>query len=168
MKAGVWLAILGSVAGLAGARIQAAPAEEVTWQADLKGLMIPERPASGHLLGKPFKVDKATFQNGNLTLQEGTKFIPDRSMLLFLFLPQGVQPDEKGYDIRPHYGGPHIHMRGTVPAGTESGPLTATGGYSMLLEFGKRMGNRLPGKIYLCMPDRQKSFVAGTFVAEIK
>jgi len=36
------------------------------------------------------------------------------------------------------------------------------------LEFGNISGNKIPGKIYLCLPDKAKSFVAGTFEAEIK
>jgi hypothetical protein len=39
--------------------------------------------------------------------------------------------------------------------------------YAMKLEFGKEADEKLPGKIYLCMPDEAKSFVAGTFVAEV-
>ena len=42
------------------------------------------------------------------------------------------------------------------------------GGYAMRLEFGALAGNRMPGKIYLCLPDETKSYVAGTFNVEIR
>jgi hypothetical protein len=38
-------------------------------------------------------------------------------------------------------------------------------GYSMTLELEPRKAGKLAGKIYLCLPDDQKSFLAGTFVA---
>jgi hypothetical protein len=38
---------------------------------------------------------------------------------------------------------------------------------TMRLEFGKRAGDKLPGKIYLCIDDAEKTFVAGTFEAAV-
>jgi hypothetical protein len=40
-------------------------------------------------------------------------------------------------------------------------------GYAMRLEFGEAQGGVLPGKIYLCLPDQEKSFMAGAFSADI-
>jgi len=39
---------------------------------------------------------------------------------------------------------------------------------TMKLHFSKRTGNKIKGKIYLCLPDGAKSFVAGVFEAEIR
>jgi hypothetical protein len=36
------------------------------------------------------------------------------------------------------------------------------------LEFGKEKDGKVPGKIYLCMPDDSKSYIAGTFTLELK
>jgi hypothetical protein len=41
-------------------------------------------------------------------------------------------------------------------------------GYSMRLDFGKTQGGRLPGKIYMCLPDGMKSYLAGSFNALAK
>jgi hypothetical protein len=41
-------------------------------------------------------------------------------------------------------------------------------GYALRLDWGQISGNRLPGKIYLCAPDETKSYVAGTFNADIR
>jgi hypothetical protein len=41
-------------------------------------------------------------------------------------------------------------------------------GYALRLEFDQVSGTRIPGKIYLCTPDDAKSYVAGTFTAEIR
>jgi glycerol-3-phosphate dehydrogenase len=45
---------------------------------------------------------------------------------------------------------------------------TFTNGYAMKLEFGPLASNKLPGKIYLSLPDEAKSCIAGTFTAEIR
>jgi hypothetical protein len=42
------------------------------------------------------------------------------------------------------------------------------GGYAIKLNFGQRTNDDIPGKIYLCLPDAEKSFVAGTFTAHIR
>ena len=41
-------------------------------------------------------------------------------------------------------------------------------GYALKAVFGEAASVRMPGRIYICLPDDAKSFVAGTFDAEIK
>jgi len=38
----------------------------------------------------------------------------------------------------------------------------------MKLVFGQAASGRQPGKIYICLPDKEKSVVAGAFEAEIR
>jgi hypothetical protein len=52
--------------------------------------------------------------------------------------------------------------------GKETKSQSFTSGYALKLELGEIAGNRLPGKIYLCLPDEAQSRVAGTFNAEIR
>jgi hypothetical protein len=40
-------------------------------------------------------------------------------------------------------------------------------GYALRIEFGAVAGSKLPGKIYLCLPDDPQSYVAGNFTADI-
>jgi hypothetical protein len=39
------------------------------------------------------------------------------------------------------------------------------GGYALRLQFGTLANNRLPGKIQLCLPDPEKSYLLGSFNA---
>jgi hypothetical protein len=41
-------------------------------------------------------------------------------------------------------------------------------GYALKVAFGTVTNGRMPGRIYLCLPDEAKSFVAGAFDAEIR
>jgi hypothetical protein len=43
-----------------------------------------------------------------------------------------------------------------------------TNGYTLRIEFGQLAGNRMAGKVYLCTPDAEKSYIAGNFDAEIR
>jgi hypothetical protein len=40
--------------------------------------------------------------------------------------------------------------------------------YAMRLQFKEKQNGALPGDIYLSLPDDSKSFVAGTFMAELR
>jgi hypothetical protein len=42
-----------------------------------------------------------------------------------------------------------------------------TNGYALKLAFDQESEGRLPGRIYLCLPDEAKSVVAGTFDAAV-
>ena len=42
------------------------------------------------------------------------------------------------------------------------------GGYAMKLALGQPANGRMPGKIYICLADESKSYVAGAFEAEIR
>ena len=45
---------------------------------------------------------------------------------------------------------------------------TWTGDYVIRIKFGQIKNGRIPGEIYLCLPDLKQSFVAGTFNAILK
>ncbi|MBC8094931.1 MAG: hypothetical protein H7Y43_03875, partial [Akkermansiaceae bacterium] len=61
---------------------------------------------------------------------------------------------------------PRVVMR--WKEGAENKSETYTNGFALKVEFGPQKGNRLPGKIYLCLPDQNQSCVAGVFNAEIR
>jgi hypothetical protein len=47
-------------------------------------------------------------------------------------------------------------------------PTNHLNGYSMKQEFGTANDGKIPGKLHLRLPDEERSFVIGTFEAEIK
>ncbi len=53
------------------------------------------------------------------------------------------------------------------PAADAAGSNSYEINYALRLEFGALENRRLPGRIYLCTPDPQKSYVMGTFNAEV-
>ncbi len=126
--------------------------------------------AGGKIHGVDFQVEQAGIANGILTLRQGSDFFPDYAVLVFLFLKEGETAEGRAFNITKEqgFGSPHIHMKwkqkGQNPPKTE----IFMKDYTMRLQFGKRNDNVLPGKISLSLPDKDQSFVNGSFFAEIK
>ena len=126
--------------------------------------------ASGKIHGEIFKVEEAGMANGILTLRQGSDFFPDYAVLIFLFLKEGEQADSRTFKITKSqgFGSPHIHMKYKQKGQNTPKTDIFMKDYTMRLEFGKKENGTLPGKIFLALPDKDQSFVNGTFFAEIK
>jgi hypothetical protein len=141
---------------------------EPVWTLDLQSMRIPDRPAAGVVAGRPFRLDSATLEGGVLTLRQGADFFADQEFKIFLFLEEGEDAAGRTFRIGPkaRFGSPHVHLsqRAKPGEGIPGNLGIYFNEYAMLIEFGERKGNQLPGRIYLCTPDEGRSFVAGTFV----
>ena len=145
----------------------APPANDTNWVQNLAEVTIPEGPVAGRIHGADFIVERAYFQNGTLTLREGTRG-PFEFGLSIVF--QGLQAEAlSGQTINVSTNvakAVKVAMRwkGDGEAGRES----YESGYALRLEFGTLAKNRLPGKIYVCLPDEGKSYLMGTFSADAR
>ncbi|MBI3464117.1 MAG: hypothetical protein HY000_13830 [Planctomycetes bacterium] len=137
------------------------------WTMDLSKMRIPDAPATGRIHGEDFTAEQAELEGGILTLREGKDFFPEKAVKLFLFLKEGESVEGKTFRVtgKERFRSPHVHVQWRAKKG-EGVPETETvmDNYAMVLEFGKIKDSRLPGRIYLCLPNTTKSFVAGTFV----
>ncbi|MEJ2025430.1 MAG: hypothetical protein P8Y00_10545 [Deltaproteobacteria bacterium] len=115
-------------------------------------------------------IDQAFLENGILTLRDGRDFFPDHAFVIFLFLKKGENLENRRFEYTKisGFGSPHIHVKWKEKGKDLPKTKIWMKGYAMLLEFGRQRGKELPGKIYLCIPDEMKSFLAGTFTALIK
>lgn len=141
------------------------------WTDDLAQMKFPDAKAAGMIAGGEFKPDKASYDAvvSILELRQGKDFFPDRSIKVFLFLKKDDKLEGKKFEIGPKAGGnPHVHVQWKPAGETVPKGEAYVDKYCMKLEFGEIKDKKLPGKIYLCLPDKDKSFVAGTFELEIK
>jgi len=140
------------------------------WKMDLKGVSIPAGLASGMIHGDPVTISKAVLEHGILTLRDGKDVFPDHAFMIFLFLKKGESFENRifEYSTESGFGSPHIHMKWKEAGKDLPETKVWMRGYPMVLQFGKRNGNEVPGKIYLCIPDQMKSFIAGSFTARVK
>jgi RNA polymerase sigma factor (sigma-70 family) len=118
-----------------------------------------------------------------LTLQQGKDRVPHNYYTIFLAVKPGETVDGRVFVV-PVVGlfkqtekiidkdgkGWFFPVAGVQANSQESGGKPRTDllpKVTMKLEFGKRDHGRLPGKIYLCIDDKEKSFVAGSFHATV-
>jgi hypothetical protein len=136
---------------------------------DLSKLDIPQAAAAGRINGRPFKPDRAELKNqGVLTLRQGQGAFADLEVTLFLFLDKGQAAEGKTWEVKPatEFGSPHIHT--SVLEGNFPKTSMYMNKYAMKLELGKESDGKVPGRIYLCLPDASQSHLAGTFTAQLE
>jgi hypothetical protein len=143
-------------------------ASDTNWMLVLDTNTIPKSPVAGRIHGLDFIIERANFQNGTLTLRNGTR-----------------GPVEFGVQISFNGAPPEVLSGQTINVSTnaeKAAPVVlrwkdAAGvvqkenyddGYALRLEFGALANNRLPGKIYLCTPDAEKSYLLGSFNADAR
>ncbi len=139
----------------------------ITWTLDLTNSVFPEETAVGRIHGHGFLCEKAILRGGLLSLGQG-KGPWDLAVSIHLFARQGEELSGKTLEVfptQPH--SPRVVLRWKNEL-RKSASETIRSGYALRLVFEQAAEGRMPGKIYLCLPDAAKSFVAGTFTAEIK
>ena len=113
-------------------------------------------------------MERAGFQNGSLTLREGTRGAVEFGAIINF---SGAQPEDlsgKTIDVTTNAEkAAKVTLRYKDDSGTVQKP-NFDAGYALRLEFGALANNRLPGKIYLCLPDDEKSYLVGTFNADAR
>ena len=145
----------------------APPASDTNWLLTLGTNAIPDGPVAGRIHGQDFISERATFQNGTLTLREGT-----RGPVEF-----GVTVNFSGA-LAEALAGQTINVTTNADKaarvtarwknGDHAEKASYDDSYALRLEFGALDKNRLPGKIYLCLPDDEKSYLLGTFTADAR
>lgn len=141
----------------------------IVWSLDLANAALPETPAAGRIHGSGFHCERATLENGTFSLRQGPGWPPDLGVTILLPPRPNEEFAGKTFEVAPSQLPPTVRVvlrwkdeqqqpaREDFPAGN-----------AMKLAFGQAANGRLPGKIYLCLPDPAKSFVAGTFDAELR
>lgn len=143
------------------------PASDTNWTLNLELATTPEAAAIGRIHGQSSTLDRAVFQGGVLTLRPSVRGSPDVSLAINFggALPEAIA----GKTINVSAGtdkAAHVTLR--WKAGDQNERQYFNNGYALRLEMGALANNHMPGKIYFCAPDELKSYVLGTFNAEIR
>jgi hypothetical protein len=138
-----------------------------TWTMAFDQLRFPATLAAGKIHNQSFAPDKILLEDGILVFRQGKDFFADLEVKIFLFLKSGEVPEKKSYTITADspLGNPHIQIawkEGTLPK-----TQFIIDKYVMKLEFDGPAHAQLPGRVYLCLPDASKSYLAGTFAADV-
>ena len=145
----------------------APPASDTNWTLNLDTVTIPNSLVAGYIHGKAL-VPERMFVNGDGLTIRTAEYPPEVGVTIYL------RPDPieslfgKSVVIKTNTANaPAVNLRWKDAQG-HAVEQPERAGYALRIEFGQPAGNTLPGKIYLCTPDEAKSYVAGTFNAEIR
>lgn len=141
----------------------------ITWTVQLGNVVIPQETAVGRIHGSGFRCEHATLQGGSLTLRQGKGWPPDLGLTINLYAQKAQDLSGKTIVIAPQRPPPlpKVMLRWKSEQGT---PLTFTfeGGYLLKTVFGQAANGRMPGQLYIALPDKEQSFIAGSFDAVIR
>lgn len=140
------------------------------WTLNTSSVTFPSTPVSGRFKGSSFAVNRTIVQGGNLVLQSGNAGMPDREILIALNFGEPRSLPGRIYSISPdlHHGTPEVHLRDRKGSNEFHDSDLFDKGYAMRLEFGSLENNEISGRVYLCLPDAERSLVRGTFRANIQ
>lgn len=145
----------------------APPASDTNWMLDLNANAIPGTPVAGRIHSQDFLVERATFQNGTLTLRAGAKGTLEFGAQINFGGALAEALSGQSINVAADTDkAAKISLRWKDAAG-EVQKANYDSGYAMRLEFGALANNRLPGKIWLCVPDTEKSYLLGSFKANV-
>jgi len=145
----------------------APPANDTNWTLNLSAAVIPDSTAAGRIHGQDFIIERAILLNGTLILRAGRGGPLESGVMINFGGAQAEALSGETINISTNASraaGVTLHWKD----GDQFMSGTFIKGYALRLNFGQPAGNRLPGKIYLCTPDETKSYIAGTFNADIR
>jgi hypothetical protein len=130
------------------------------WTSDVSKVVFPDHPVDGKVHGMHFELKSAALRGANLRLNS------ENGPSLEIFgLDQPVAG--QSYEIQPADSSANPRVKLTWNEGDVIQAATYGKGYGMKLQFAQVVNRKMSGKIYLCLPDDSKSYVAGTFVVRI-
>jgi hypothetical protein len=143
-------------------------ASDANWSLNLGTNPIPGSAVAGRIHGLDFIVERASFStNGILTIRYGTRGAADFAVTInFAGAPAESLSSQTINVMSDADRAARVQLRWKDAEG-KARRADFTNGYAMRLEFGPLTNNRLPGKIYLCTPDAEKSYLLGSFKADV-
>jgi len=139
------------------------------WTLDVAAAKIPSGKANGTISGSPFVIDRAYLQKlptgYALTVRQGTGFQADREVLISLPLKPSENLDARTWKIGTSTTNTNPRVTKRWLAGGRQQTKVYTNGYVLTLEFGRSTIDGLPARIFVALPDEEKTVVGGSFEA---
>ena len=107
----------------------------------------------------PFVVESSSIENGVLTLRLGKDVTADLEIKVMLHTPPWEVPAGKKFNISKttSVNTPQVVLAWKEQDQGAPSEQKFNDKYTMLLELGQEQDNKLPGKIYLSLPDEVKA-----------
>ncbi len=139
------------------------------WTMDLDKAGIPDSEVTGMIHGQSFTLTRVTLQGGNLSVRQGAGWPPELAVAILFPAKHGEELSGKSVRIAASQipPRPKVVLRWKDEQGQPES-RTFVDGYALIVDFGQAANGRMPGKLYIALPDDEKSVLAGTFNAEIR
>jgi DNA-directed RNA polymerase subunit RPC12/RpoP len=146
----------------------APPASDANWSLVLGTNVIPETAVAGRIHAQDFIIERASFStNGTLTLRSNAKGQFEFGCTINFGGVLAESLASQTINVLPDADkAAKISLRWKDVGGAVQRE-NFDSGYAMRLVFGPLANNKLPGKIYLCTPDTEKSYLLGAFTAGV-
>jgi hypothetical protein len=142
------------------------------WTLDIAAAKIPDGRVNGNISGTNFVIQAARIdaQGGErvLTLRQGVN-PADPAFYIFLNLDLGQTAIGRSWTITTQTKGkgvPSVVKQWQPNPRFAPMQKTFTSGYAMKLELGNPAGGFIPGRIFLSLPDKEQTVLAGLFYIE--
>jgi len=146
--------------------LTAPPANDSNWTLEVDGSLLSDATASGRIHRTNFICQRAVLDGGTLSLRMGDP--PELGVSIYLHAKRSADLAGQWVDITTNFhNAPRVTLRWQDDQKRPVN-LSFVGGYALRIDFGSMTSNRLSGRLYLSIPDEAKSYVAGTFAAEIR
>jgi hypothetical protein len=138
------------------------------WTLDLTNAPMLDSKVTGRILGVKFNCEKVTFEGGILSFFQNAGLPSERRVTISLFARRPERLADKSFEVPHDRTGPRPKVLLEVRHVGEA-PTTRTieQNYALRMEFEEIIEARLPGRIYLAIPDEEKSYINGEFDAQI-
>ncbi len=140
------------------------------WTMDVLNATIAEEPVMGRVVGQAFQADEALIENGVLILRMGTEESPDRVVEIHNVQRIGESLDDKTFESTnvSGVGTPAVFIRWDDPKRLDLSVQRFYNRFAIKLEFDRMRGGRIRGKVFVAVPDGKKSYINGSFDAEVR
>jgi hypothetical protein len=143
------------------------------WTLTLEEMTPPDKHVSGLIHGREFRPDSIVLETGGiLRFRQGSLTSPDADVRIAMFSSPKDKFENRTIEIKPGRNSgtvPTIILTTREPSARVPTTDSAFDKYAMKLSFGaKGPDGMVPCRIYLCMADKKKSFMAGKFALPAK
>ncbi len=142
--------------------------DNVRWSLNPTNAAIPGGEVVGSIHGHGFRCERAVLKGDRLSLRQGAAGPPDLGFTVTLSAKRAEELSGKAILVSPNAPAPapRVVLRWKDD---QQEPVTQHfhSGYAMKLMFGRIAEGKIYGRIYIALPDDQKSFAAGNFEAEV-
>jgi hypothetical protein len=131
------------------------------WTMDVTDAQIPDGPITGEIHGQNFEFKRAILRGNSLkfTSADGAEYVVIRG------LGAGVANQTFAADTNSPGGSLKVEI--AWGENGQNNTQSFDSGYAMQLKFDSAQKRKVPGHIYLCLPDDSKSYLAGSFTVTL-